>query len=56
MDRTHDTSNIPVDKDGLLTPEEMEVAQTTTGYVDKATERKIMRKLDLRIIPMVMWM
>lgn len=24
--------------------------------VDKATERKVLRKLDLRIVPMVMWM
>lgn len=34
---------------------EVEDAGTTT-VVDKMTERKLMRKLDLRIIPMIMWM
>lgn len=28
----------------------------TTTVVDKKTERKLMRKLDVRIIPMIMWM
>ena len=26
------------------------------NIVDKATERRLLRKLDLRIVPMVMWM
>lgn len=34
-----------------------EVEETgTSTVVDKMTERKLMRKLDIRIIPMIMWM
>lgn len=36
-------------------PEEVENAGTSE-LVDKMTERKLMSKLDRRIIPMIMWM
>ena len=36
-------------------PEEVE-GIGTSEFVDKMTERKLMSKLDRRIIPMIMWM
>jgi hypothetical protein len=43
-------SGLPSD----LSQDELESAGTPV-VVDKMTERKLMRKLDLRIVPMVMW-
>lgn len=43
-------SDLPSD----LSHDELESAGTPV-VVDKMTERKLMRKLDLRIVPMVMW-
>lgn len=47
---------------GIASPAESSDAENTRAAkdaltsVDKATERKLLRKLDLRIVPMVMWM
>lgn len=33
----------------------LEHASDAVEFVDEATERKLLRKVDLRIIPMIMW-
>lgn len=47
--------------DGTISPDPSDAERTGVDkealpVVDKATERKLLRKLDLRIVPMVMWM
>lgn len=43
---------------GTASPGEIEIENVggTSEAVDNMTERKLMRKLDYRIIPMIMWM
>lgn len=45
----------PYEKDPVPSPDAEVENAGTSGFVDEITERKLMRKLDLRIIPMVMW-
>lgn len=45
----------PYEKDADPSPDAEVENAGTSDLVDEITERKLMRKLDLRIIPMVMW-
>ena len=48
-------SDIELEKRIGSPPGELETA-STVQVVDKMTERKLMSKLDRRIIPMIMWL
>jgi hypothetical protein len=59
-----DDKNVP--RDGISTPqketdssslktERLEQAPGADDYLDPAAERSVLRKMDRRIIPMVMW-
>lgn len=42
-------------KDDTLPDRHAENAAGSTEFVDEMTERKLLRKVDYRIIPMIMW-
>jgi hypothetical protein len=42
-------------KDGVLQDDHIEHTGNLVDTVDDVTEKKLLRKLDYRIIPMIMW-
>ena len=42
-------------KDGILQDDHIEHTGSLVDTVDDVTEKKLLRKLDYRIIPMIMW-
>lgn len=56
-----DPSHIENQSSGMILPDSTDAEYAGTDkeaspVVDKALERKLLRKLDLRIVPMIMWM
>lgn len=52
---TPSDSDLEKRKDDALADRHVENAASSTEFVDEMTERKLLRKVDYRIIPMIMW-